>query len=94
MGNETSKKDEQVVLPKYENKKEDCMAMSNWADADKDIAAMKHKLKKQLEVTDVARKYDDPTFIMMKNGENVGKVIGANKDELKSTIEKLKPNTK
>ncbi|CAL5321454.1 unnamed protein product [Camellia sinensis] len=88
MGTETSKEAEQVVDLKCRGEKEDCMAMCNWADDDKDIAAMKHKLKRQLK--DVARKNDDPTFIMMKNGENVGKVTGANKDELKSTIEKRK----
>ncbi|KAI7995152.1 Thioredoxin H-type [Camellia lanceoleosa] len=47
----------------------------------------------QTPFMDVARKYDVrgyPTFIMMKNGENVEKVIGANKEELKRAIEKHK----
>ncbi|CAL5355142.1 unnamed protein product [Camellia sinensis] len=47
----------------------------------------------QTPFMDVARKYDVrgyPTFIMMKNGESVEKVIGANKEELKRAIEKHK----
>ncbi|CAL5431490.1 unnamed protein product [Camellia sinensis] len=75
-------KDEQDVAPKYDVEHDNCialMAMKNWWDPNKYVALKRDKLREMLKPntrgSDVARKYDDPTFIMMKNGENVGKVI-------------------
>ncbi|CAL5429091.1 unnamed protein product [Camellia sinensis] len=65
-----------IYLPMKDKPDITRMAMMNWWDPD----ILKEMLKPNTRVSDVARKYDDPTFIMMKNGENVGKVIGANKD--------------
>ncbi|XP_052196492.1 thioredoxin H2 [Diospyros lotus] len=49
------------------------------------------------ELSDVAREFDVqamPTFVLLKQGKEVDKVIGANKDELEKKIEKHREKPK